>query len=192
MPSGIGREVAMPWKRWQVNTGCCDFWICSTRPEARLYVEQLLDLPWTCGHAFRGLGHFSSMHVNELPNAGASWKRWNCCMSNAFCSISTVSVEIFWSFGFIVLVLESMGAHFRFRNPGKVPGIPEWLSYLFSNFDFDWYYVNKMIKREIDFTFKGEGVAHALFFFKLTRYKHFKGFREENLLNQNPSLTDIM
>lgn len=79
-PSGIGREVARPWKRWQVNTGCCDFQICSTGPEARPYVEQLLDLPWTCGCAFRNLGHFSSMHMNKQPNAGASWKHWNTCL----------------------------------------------------------------------------------------------------------------
>lgn len=44
-----------------------------------------------------------------------------------------------------MLVLQSMGAHFHFRNSGEVSGILEQLGYLFSNFDFDWYYINKMI-----------------------------------------------
>lgn len=35
-------------------------------------LEQHLDPPWICGCAFRILGPFSRMHVNELPNAGAS------------------------------------------------------------------------------------------------------------------------
>lgn len=115
------------------------------KPRARLYVEQLLDLLWTCGCAFRNLGHLSSMHANKLPNASASWKRWNCCMYNAFCSISTASVEILGSFGFIVLVLWSMGTDFCFGNPGKAPEVPEQLGSWFSSLDRinqSWHYIN--------------------------------------------------
>lgn len=51
MPSGIGREVARPWKRWQVNTGCCGFQISSarpaTRPRAGTALGSALDV-WLC------------------------------------------------------------------------------------------------------------------------------------------------
>lgn len=66
-------------------------------------------------------------------------------MSDAFCNVSAAAAEVFQSFGFIALVLQSMG--FPFRNSGEIPEILEQLRYLFST--FDGYYKNKTNSRKI-------------------------------------------
>lgn len=79
-------------------------------------------------------------------------------MSNAFCNISTAAAEVFCSFGFIALVLQSISFHFR--NSDEIPGIVEQLGTYFPILIGS--KITKQYKgRFSDLTFK-KGVIHAL------------------------------
>lgn len=85
-------------------------------------------------------------------------------MSSAFCNISTAAAEVFCSFGFIALVLQSISFHFR--NSDEIPEIVEQLGYLFSNFLIGSTITKQYKGRFSDLTFKN-GVIHALNIFSV-------------------------